>query len=86
MLFKASKVLYCKSYLPFLILGMLKLKEIIQYERYILALKYFHSASQINLNLYFKLKYSPYAMRSTNNFIEYVCKSNTGLFNVNKYP
>ena len=53
-------------------LNILKVRDIVKYKSYLFAFKSFNG----------KLPSGPYGMRSTNNFVGTICKSNIMSFNV----
>ena len=53
-----------------------------KYKSYFFAFKAFNSKLPSTLNSLFIIKYGPYGMRSTDNVVGTICKSNIKPFNV----
>ena len=66
----------------FVKLNILKLRDIVRYKSYLFTFKAFNSKHLSTLNSLFIIKSNPYGMRSANNFVGTVCKSNIKSFNV----
>ena len=63
-------------------LNILKLRDIVKYKSYLFAFKAFNGKLPSALNSLFIIKLGPYGMRSTNNFVGTIYKSNIRSFNV----
>ena len=60
----------------FLKIGVLKLKYIIVYKKYVLVLYAFNNMLLLTLNSLFVIKSGPYSMRYTHKCVGTICKSN----------